>query len=79
MKDLLKKALRPLWYLTLSVYILSIPIHAKPLYSYAREVLVENRLVSLICEHGSAIFNQVTERVRLALVETASPKEKPIK
>lgn len=76
MKDFLKKISRPLLYLILSVYVLSIPIYGKTLYFYARSVLVENRVVSLILEHGSAVYNQLSERVRLALVETASPKEK---
>lgn len=76
MKDFLKKISRPAFILILCVYVLSVPYDGKPLYTHARGVLVENRVVSLIIEHSSALYNQVKERVRLAVLESASPKEK---
>lgn len=75
MKDFLKKLYRPMLYMILSVYVLSIPIYGSPLYTYARKVLVDNPLVSLFCEHTSALYTQLTEKFRLAILESAAPKE----
>ena len=72
MREQLKKITKPFFYVIFSVYVLSIPIKGKTLYSYARGVLVDNSIVSVLCEHGSAIYEQVSEKVRLALVRSAS-------
>lgn len=77
MKEHFKKILRQALYLIFSVYFLSIPISGKPLYSYARGILVENQVVSLVCAHSTMLFTQIKERIRTALIDTASPKTPP--
>ncbi len=77
MKDLIKKLLRPLLYLILSVYVLSIPIGNKTLFFYSHRFLVENQVVSMLEYHASVLYDQLSQKIRLALVETASPKDKP--
>lgn len=79
MKEFLKKFFKPFMFLVFSIYFLSIPIFDRPLYFYARKVFVENQLVNLVCEHSTALYNQVSEKFRLAIVESAAPKEKTTK
>jgi hypothetical protein len=78
MKEFFKKIYRPILFMIVSVFVLSIPIQDKALYFYARQIFVDNSLVTLFCDHTSALYNQLVDKVRLAIVEGAAPKQKAV-
>lgn len=71
MKDLFKKLYKPLFYIILSVYVLSISINGRLLFDYAHEFFVENKVVSIVSDHGHSIYEQLTDKIRLSVLETA--------
>lgn len=77
MKDFLKKLYKPLAYLILSIYVWSIPIGDRQLFSYAHDFFVQNRVVSYIADTASSLFTTVKEKARDRVLESVSKEEKP--